>query len=276
MRRIQRTNNRLSMFGFTIVELTIVVVVLGLIFPIFSALVVTSYRDVLAQDDRVKMVSELKRALWYMDDNVRVSNSFIAGVPSVYSDPYGQRNLGSSGGEAWSYKGLSSSQRVLMTQSYATTTNALSSGRQAVFVNTPEFNCTTEMYYQPQLSFVTIYFVNDGTLYRRLLTDTTTALCPGNAQQQRQTCPPYIAIGSRHASCLANDEILATNVTSFSVGYYQIIQDGTSTQIDPSFTSTDPEILSSADYALVTVTSGVRNNAVTSTLTQRLTKVNQL
>ena len=282
MLRIQRIkdalfgSSRQRESGLTIVELAVVVVVLGVIFPIFSALIVTAYRDVVYQDDRVKMTTEVKQALWYMDDGIRTANSFVAAVPNTFTDPYGPHGAGTDGAEAWSYRGDSATSRVIITQSYSTTVNALNTGRQAVFKNTSQFNCTTEMYYQPQLSYTSIYFVQNQTLYRRTLVDTTTALCPGNAQTQKQSCPPTIAIGSRQAPCQANDEILATKISEFSVKYYQIIQDGTSIEIDPTYSSSDPAVLATADYVVVTIGTSSRNGAVTTSLTHRMTKVNQI
>jgi len=261
--------------GFTVAELVVVIVVLGIIFPIFIALLLSSYKDTFLLDDKVKTGAEATQALWYMEENVRVSSEFLATVPSQYSDPYGPHNSGTSGGEAWSYKGDSSTRRVLITRSYATTANALNTGRQPVFMDTPAFSCSTQMYYQPQLSFVTIYFVRDNTLYRRILTDTTSALCPGNTQQQKQTCPPSVPIGSRPASCKANDEVLATHVGGFELAYYQIGSGGISTQIDPSYTSTDPTVLAAADYVNVTITTSTWNGVQIDTISQRMTKVNQ-
>lgn len=259
--------------GLTIVELLVVMVVLGILFPIFSFILAT-YRDTYTLNDQVKMSTAAKQALWYMDDRVKVASTFMATAPSPFSDAYGPHDAGTAGAEAWSYKGDSTTSRVLITRSYATSTNALNTGRQPVFVNTPEFNCTTQMYYQPQLTFLSIYFVKNETLYRRVLTDTTSSLCAGNTQQQRQSCPPYITSG-RHVSCQANDEVLLTNVANFSVAYYQTTQAGSSTQIDSGYTSTDPLILSEADYAMVTVLMTTRNGTVTHEVTQRLTKVNQ-
>ena len=260
--------------GFTLVELAVVIFVLGAIFPIFLGFLVNMYGDAFNLDDKVKTNTQVMQAVWYMDDNVRVASAYLASVPSPFTDAYGAHNAGSSGGEAWSYKGDSATSRVLLTRSYATSTNPLGSGRRPVFVNTPDFNCTTQMYYQPQLSFVTIYFVKDGTLYKRVLADTTTSLCPGNSQQQKQSCPPYITSG-RHASCQANDEVLATNVTSFSVAYYQTTQAGSDIAVDPSYTSTDPNVLVAVDYAKVTITTSLKNGRIVNTVTQRMTKVNQ-
>jgi Tfp pilus assembly protein PilE len=277
MLRIQRTKStsRSSEKGLTIVELVLVIVLLGILFPLFSTLLVSMYRDAIYLNDRVKSNSEITQALFYMEENVRNASTFQTAVPGEYSDFYGSHNLGTAGSEAWINKGDSATSRVLITRNYSTTSNTLNSGKQPVFVNSPSFNCTTQIYYQPQLTYVTIYFVKDGTLYRRLLTNKTTALCPGNVQQQKQTCPPYIPDATRDVSCEAYDEVLANNVTNFTVGYYQVSVDGSSAQIDASYVSTDASILSAVDYANVAITVSTRGGELTNTITQRMTKVNQ-
>ena len=277
MLRTRHTNNkyRSSENGLTIVELSLVMVLLAILFPIFYSLLVNMYHDAFYLNDRVRSGSKTTQALFYIEENVRSANAFTTNIPSGYSDFYGPHNLGTAGAEAWSYKGDSASSRVFITQNYSTTTNALNSGRQPVFTNNPIYNCTSELYFQKQLMYMTVYFVKDGTLYRRLLTDRATALCPGNTQQQKQTCPPYISEGSRDASCEAYDEALASNVTNFTVAYFQVSIDGTSTQIDAPYSSTDPAVLSAADYANVTISTSTRGGSVVSSMTQRMTKVNQ-
>ena len=261
--------------GLTIVELVLVIVLLGILFPIFASLLVTMYHDSFYLNDKVKSSAQITQALFYMEENVRSANSFQTAVASRFSDFYGAHNAGTAGAQAWSHKGDSVKSRVLITQNYSTTTNSLNSGRQPVFTNSPSFNCTTELYYQPQLTYMTLYFVKDQTLYRRLLTDKVTPLCPSNTQQQKQTCPPYISDASRHGSCEAYDEALVNNVTDFTVAYYQVSIDGTSKQIDDTYTSTDAMVLAPADYATVTITVSSRGGAVSNTMTQRMTKVNQ-
>ncbi|MDB5162919.1 MAG: hypothetical protein JWN28_526 [Candidatus Saccharibacteria bacterium] len=259
--------------GLTIVELLIVLVLMGILLPILFTFLVNTYKDVFYLDYKVQSTSQTKLALSFVEDNVRISSGFLSSVPSPYTDAYGPHDTGSSGGQAWSYKGDSATSRVLISESYATNSTAFNSARRPIYVNTAEFNCTTQMYYQPQLSYISIYYLKNSTLYRRVLTDTTTALCAGNTQQQKQSCPPYITSG-RDASCQANDEVLMSNVTEFTVEYFEVTIDGTSTQIDASYTSSDPTVLDAADYANVTITSTNKNGAVTNSLTQRMTKVN--
>jgi hypothetical protein len=259
--------------GLTIVEMILVIVLLGILFPIFAYLLINMYHDSFYLNDKVKASSETIQALSYIEEGTRSANAFQAVVPAPYSDFYGPHDLGTAGAQAWSYKGDSATSRVLIMQNYSTTTGTLNDGRRPVFINGPDFDCATQVYYQPQLTYITIYFLKNQTLYRRILTDKTTALCPGYTQQQKQTCPPYIS--PANSSCEANDEAIVQNVSNFSVTYHQISSAGTSTQIDPSYTSTNPAILASADYANVTITTSLRGGAVTNTMTQRMTKVNQ-
>lgn len=277
MLRIRHTNNnvRPNEKGLTIVELTLVIVLLAILFPIFYSLLTSMYHDAFYLNDRIRSGSKTAQALFYIEENVRSANAFATNIPNGYSDFYGPRNLGTAGAQAWNYKGDSVASRVFITQNYSTTTNALNSGRQPVFTNNPIHNCTSELYYQKQLMYMTIYFVKDGTLYRRLLTDKATALCPGNVQQQKQTCPPYIPDSSRDVSCEAYDEALVANVTNFTVAYFQVSVDGTGVQIDASYSSNDTTVLSAADYANVTISTSARGGSVVNTMTQRMTKVNQ-
>lgn len=265
--------NKQKNSGFTMVEVAVVVLIVGMLFPLFS-FILNMYHDAYFLDEKVKMNNEGAQALWYIEESVRISNSFLAVVPSEFVDAYGPNNAGTAGAQAWSYKGSSPTSRVLMTRNYSTTANALNTARQPVFKNSGTFNCTTEMFYQPQLTYISIYFVRNNTLYYRVLTDKTSPLCPGNVQQQKLSCPPEITSG-RHASCEADDEVLARNVSEFSVKYFRILEEGLSEQIDSTYTSTNPDVLLVADYAEVTLTESVRGGAIRSSLTQRMTKVNQ-
>lgn len=274
MQHFQPINSSSHTLGFTIVEAVVTMVILSIIIPVFGVILNDAYRSAFNLNGRLQATGQMQQALDYMNDTARNASAYLATIPAPYTDAYGANNQGTGSGNAWSYKGNSTTDRVLITASYATTTTALNTGRQPVFENTPDFNCTSQMYYQPELQFITIYFVHQTTLYRRILTDTSTPLCPGNAQAQKQSCPPYLT-PPLDVSCKANDEILATDVTNFTVAYYQIATAGSSTVIDPTYSSTDPTILSAADYAIVTISETTNHGSQNSTVTQRLTKVNQ-
>ena len=273
MRLMRRTDpsRRPREQGMTIVEVVVVVAIMAVMIPVFALTLIGSYRDSYYSNERVQATNQIMQALQYMEDGVRSAHTYLVSVPSPFTDAYGPHNSGTSGAEAWSYKGDSSTSRVLIIESYATTQSALSTGRRSVYRSDGSYNCTTQKQYQPKLDYLTIFFVRNGNLYRRLLTDTTSPLCAGESQAELQTCPPEIPTGSLDPSCEARDELLVANVSGFVVTYWQ---DTYLNQID-AYNSSDPTILEGADYITVDLTTSTHSGQVVETLTQRMTKVNR-
>lgn len=270
MRHMPRTKLHLHP-GMTLVELIVVMAIMAVMIPVFAVVLIGSYRDSYYSNERVQATNQIMQALQYMEDSVRSAHSYLVAVPSPYTDAYGPHNAGSSGGEAWSYKGDSASSRVLIVQSHATTQPTLGTGRRSVYRADGGYNCTTQKEYKPKLDYLTIFFVRGGNLYKRLLTDVTTPLCAGEIQAELQTCPPEIPTGSLDASCEARDELLTANVSGFNVTYWQ---DTYLNQID-AYNSSDPTILDGADYITIDLTTTTHNGQIVQTMTQRMTKVNR-
>lgn len=271
MRRTARTSRQA---GFTLVELMTVVVIIGIILPVIAAIMIYAYRGANDANSRVQASSQLKQALNSMESDVKLATDFLMVVPSGFTDPYGQVNAGTNGANAWNYKGGGAGQRILITSNLATTARSGSDGRQLVYVNSgnPKYDCAGNMYYQPILSYTTIYFLNNKTLYRRILTNTSLSLC--QAQSQLQSCPPYLS-STWNAICKANDEAIATNITKFDIAYYQLNGSQPSTQIDPTFSSNNSTTLEDADYVMITLTATNSSGSTTYMMNQRITKVNQ-
>ena len=253
--------------GFTITELMLVVVVLGIvitgIFTGFIAIYSSSSRD----NRQLDLDSTAQLAMGVIERDTRYSVDFKIGISSPFSDPYGPNNSGA----AWDYKGVpaSSTSRILILKAYATTQNALSNTREVVY-QTGTFACSQKLY-NPQLPCTLIYFVRSGTLYRRILTDTTSTVCNG-PQAQKQSCPPELS-GSWDVICKARDEIIAENVSSFSVDYYSTQP---LTLISDAYTSSAPDRLDNADDVNITLTlSKGSSNPVISSISLHVAKVNR-
>jgi len=277
MQRIQRIKGfSANSQGFTIVELTLVIVFMAVLIPIFSYLLVNTYQDSLYLNDQIKTTTQTAQALSLIEDDVRNAASFESVKPAQYSDFYGPRSAGSSGVEAWNYIGYSNSNMVLMTQNYATNVNGLSNDRKPLFIKPVNFSCQSTEEVLNRLKYLTIYFIYNNTLYRRLLTDSR--ICPGDTPIQKQTCPPYIADSSKDASCQANDEVLLENVTGFSTKYFQISADGTSQTIESTFSPSNPPppdmVLAGANYVEVTITTSTPGGGESSTMMRRIAKAN--
>lgn len=270
MRRMPATN-RLHERGMTLVEVIIVIAIIAIMVPVFAVVLIGSYRDSSHTNERVQLINQAMQGVRFMEDGVKAANSYVVAVPSPYADAYGPNNLGTSGAQAWSYKGNSSTSRVLILSSYATTEALLGTGRLPVYRSDGTFNCTTQKQYQPKLEFLTIFFVRNGTLYKRILNDRVSPLCAGEVQAQQESCPPEISAGSLDMSCQTRDEVLARNVVNFNVTYWQ---DTYLSQID-AYNSSDPTILDGADYITIDLGMSAYNGQVTHSVTERMTKLNR-
>lgn len=253
--------------GFTIVELMLVTVIIGIVLSGLFYSFLTSYRIANNNQIQQSLSSGAQVAMGVIERDVRYSTGFSTTIASPFSDPYGPDNSGAT----WSYKGTpaSANSRALILSAYATTQNPLSSSRQTIYEN-GVYACGSQMYYNIQLPYTVIYFVRGNVLYRRTLTDATTPICNG-PQAQKQSCPP--AVTPWNSICKAQDEVIAKNVTGLSIDYYQ---ERATSPIINEYTSTNPGILGMADDAQVTLTlSGTgASSSLTSTISLRITKVN--
>lgn len=251
--------------GATIVELVVVITVLAIILPVFVYALLNGYRDAYTSHNRNEVANKAAIALAAVESRVRSAREYLVSLPADYTDPYGPNNTGTS----WSFKG-SADKNVLILDQYATSTNMLGSERKPVYRSDGAFSCVTEKYYLPELHYVTILFVRNNTLYQRTVTNTTAPLCPGDQMAQKQSCPPELQ-ASWNAVCQVRDEILSTNVTAFTVEYYQ---NNNPASIIDAYPSNDPDILQPADYILVNITTTTDNGSLTNTALMRMSKGN--
>lgn len=231
------------MSGFTLVELLVISPVLILMVTVMVGLLVNLTSDNLLSNGNIDIAADVNTALGEIEDDVTLSPRYLTTKDTAFSDPYGPDNSGA----AWSYKGSSATSRVLITRTYATDTSPKDPSKKPVYIS--QYGCEDAVLpSNPVLETNVIYFVRNGTLYRRTLTDTSQTLC--NPQWQRQTCPPEIA--SPQVICKAHDSILLTGVTDFTVQYYT--NSGDTAPID-AYNSTDPAILNSAKTIVISTTS---------------------
>lgn len=236
MQPTQRSNPGL---GMTIIEITIVVTMLSLVilgFMVSLDRLLSEARKTGAQANYDSLASS---AIDRIEEEVRIASAFNPNISSPYSDPYAP-----SGG--WDYSGSGTTDRVLILSSPATTMRERASTNIQTYQDSVTFNCTSELTYNPAHHYRAILFVDDGILYKRFLTDTTTALC--NSQIQKQSCPSS-SIGSWPSECRARDEVIARDVSEFAVDYYR------SNEIDPMDDAyTEPDTLTDAVAVVVRLT----------------------
>lgn len=280
----QRTP-RGSSAGFTLIEIGIIVPILIITVLILFQAVFSMIRSSTVERGRIDITYERQNAISNIESDAVLASLFLptvdtnpAGKPVVTNDPYPP----ASNGGAWSYLGDSPTSRVLIVRLYSTTTNPLAADRQPVFIDDNEpagAACdSTNIYFNEVQQYNIIYFVQGGNLFRRKLPDTTTPLCL-SGQYQKLSCPSQAdltaqGLGTRNSICGADDELLATGVTNFSVQYYGSKTSSTPLAVyDPG---ADPALVTISADAEVTLTLSrvVSGETATSTSSLRMSKLN--
>ncbi len=263
------SSSRRYQTGFSVVELATVIAVLAILATSFFVAFITLYSSSARSSKDLALDMDNQQAMSIIERDIRYSFAFEKDINSNTNvrDDFGYDTIAGSLSSI-TYSGTSSTLRALILAGYATTTNPSSKTRQTIYLTTP-FSCATAMYDNAQLPYYTAYFARNGKLYRRINPDTTSATCNG-APQQKQSCPPD-APGAWNARCKANDEVIANNVTAFTLTYYDNSSPGTPIDV---YNAPDPtEALNAADSVEVTLTLS-NGTTITSTNTIRVAKVN--
>lgn len=268
MRPMQPTDQSASRVrGISLVELVLVMTIL----PIVIAGTIFALNMILADGRRSALSttysSELGFAADWIEHDVRFATSFNPTVTSLFSDPYAP-----SGG--WNYVGENDNNRVLILSSPASSLRQGTKTRVPTYIDGPDFNCSpSQMAYNPVLVYQSVYFLDDKTLYKRYLIDKTTPKC--NTHIQKQSCPADKE-STWPTECQASDEVIATNVTQFSIGYYTSKDESPETNQPMPTQYTDPESLLNAESISIKLKVEQPNTAdpVTSSINLRVTKVN--
>lgn len=214
--------------GFTIIEVLIVAPIVIITITGFVALLVVLLGNNLASRGELTATYDVNAAFSGMEDDIRITAAFLATQDDDFQDPYGMGTLAGANHE-WNFEGTAT-ENVLLTRTYATDRSIRSSEKEAVYVD--DGSCVTAESVRncPPLTLNLIYFVRDGTLYRRVLmderylNDTIDTYIQGSSGPeqaepfQRQSCPPDR--GDNDSVCGANDELLVHGIEEFAVEYF--------------------------------------------------------
>ena len=274
---MKKTDTTSKSAGFTLIEIGIIVPILIVtVLIIFDALF-AMIRASEVESGKIDMTFDKQTAISNVESDIILASLFLPTTDTgLTADPYKP----TTNGNTWSYLGDSSTSRVLIARLYSTTLNPLDPSRQPAFIGNPagsECNISN-IYFNNVQQYNVVYFVKDGGLYRRRITDKTTQLCdPG--QYQKFSCPSqdYLTakgLGTQSSTCQADDELLLGNVTNFTVQYYG--SKTSSTPLDVYAVSADPNLVTTAADAEITITTSkkVSGQTITSTSTLRMSKLN--
>lgn len=227
----------MSIKGFTIVELLVVITVSGILMGVLFGPLNDLYTSNSNSIRKVIQTTDAHSALRSIQNNISLSTGFLS--QSAITDPSTSAKWNSASG-------------ILITSNYATTADT-SPGVRTLVLSASDGTTKLQNNY--------VYFVSNGTLYRRTLANTSSTY-GGATIGQPQTC----AAGyTDTVNCKAVDATIVKNVTGFTVQYYAS-PESTTTISDPTIAST--VVLN------ITVQTGAGSNTITTSNSLRISHIN--
>jgi type II secretory pathway pseudopilin PulG len=258
--------------GFTLVEVGIImpmliVIVIGLFGVLFAMIHSSAIEKV-----NIAITYDAQKVLTAFEGDASLTSAFLPTSDTTVADPYKP----TTNGNQWSYLGdaTTSATRVLMMRVYNTSTNPYSTTRTPSYLSA--LGCTeSTIYLNSVLQYDVIYFVSGSNLYRRTDIDTTQATCL--TPYQKQSCPSLDTLGlsSRDAACVVDDELIAKDVTAFSVDYFA--SDSETVPLDVYSTGADPDLVTTATTVVITttITRKAYGDNLTGSSTIRVSRLNR-
>lgn len=260
MRFTLPTNPRRA-HGFTLIEVLVISPILILTIGGFVYTLTTIVSDALAIRDTNTMIYDTQTALDRIEQDARLSIQFPASTSSLPSPQGSDSNFTGTAG-------FTAGSNVLIMSTLSTTSNPLDPARQVVYFASPNACGTSQVYNAPLITTV-VYYVNNGSLYRRTIvpTWTTTAganqVCASNVWQQNSCSPGY----TNTTQCQTTDAKLMDNVQSFTTAYYGSA--GSTTDLGAANAATATTI-----GATIVGNKTTAGQTVTNTATMRASKIN--
>lgn len=207
--------------GFTLVEMLVVAPFIILLIGVVIVFVVNLTGDGLKTREKNSQAFDVQNALNSIEDDATFATAFLSqtveGANAAYTISTPQGSNDDASGYATSANG------PLLIAAPATTTNPFDSARQLVYLNEPDATCNSStLVTNTPYSVLYVYFVRDGTLWRRSIMGAlgSYSLCNGPSWQQASCSPADVASGSYSTLCKAEDSELVNDISSFSVQYF--------------------------------------------------------
>lgn len=248
--------------GFTLVELLVIAPIAILVIAGLVAAMINLVGDALINQQRNSSTYEAQDGLNQMEQDVRLS-SVILSTTGVVATPQGS----DSGTAAFSANGTVngdnsitlSGTTALILKSYATNANPVSPTRSLIYTNSP-VACSGNYTTNAPLSYMIVYFISGGSLWRRTILPTSGTLCNGPAWQ-KNSCA---------SGCVTNDRLVVSNISSVKVTYYIEKNSPYSSTTDTALVATDNPTSVSIKIATSKMVAG---GAVGSSLSMYATRV---
>ena len=242
--------------GFTLVEMLVIAPIVLLVTAALIGFMISLVGSVMVSNARTQSLYDIQDSLNQIEQDAFFSVGFLDNSGPVTS-PQGVNNDTT----AFTSGGATTSNTIIFSQP-GTDKNPADASQQLVYHPIP-VSCVGQVQINMVLYTKTIYFLKSGVLYRRVIvpSDATTAC---STPWQRNTCTTINQGGN--PLCVAKDAKLLTNVSAFSVTYFN--------KANPGTTITDPTQADSLKVSITTSTTAA-GATTNSTLELSASKTNK-
>ncbi|WP_260762956.1 prepilin-type N-terminal cleavage/methylation domain-containing protein [Candidatus Mycosynbacter amalyticus] len=203
--------------GFTIPELLVAMTIAAILLVGLVSLVINLVNTNAATIELSKQVNEVQSGIGSFRTDIGLSQRFLMTTTITDTTP---------AGNSWDFRGGGNTNRVLILNVQAASSNPLDTSRQPTYLQAGGCPIGTSPAYNN-----IVYFVSSGTLYRRMIVQPPSAnlYCSGQSNAQTRTCSNPGSGGSP-SNCQEKDVAIIQNVTNFNVEYYNQAGDTTPNQ----------------------------------------------
>lgn len=207
--------------GFTLIEMLIIAPIVIIAISGFIALMVTIVGKVLLSRDQTAVTYDTQNALDRIEQDVKLSSKFLTTTGTLPSPQGSDSNF--TGTAAFT-----NTSNTLILNMLATDSNPRSWDRWLMYYDNQPNPCGSTETANRVFSVRVIYFINNGTLWRRTYvppwnTNTTTpdanTICTYSSSYypwQQNSCSP----GYTSSQCQTQDERIMNNISALNVQYY--------------------------------------------------------
>ena len=200
--------------GFTLVEILIIAPVVIIVISGFVALMITLVGDVLTSRDSANMSYEIQDGLDRIEQDTRLTTQFLVTSGTQVAPQGSDSNF--TGTAAFT------STNALVMGGLTTDKNPTDTTRKLIFYAKQPNDCGAQEIYNRVFQSKIIYFIKNGSLWRRtILPDFNTNVTVNDSTVcttpwQQNSCSPGYSLATR---CQTNDTEVTKNVKTFTVKY---------------------------------------------------------
>lgn len=214
--------------GFTIVEVLIIAPIMLLTLAAFVGVLVNITGETLIARAQNKLVHDTESALGMIENDVRLSGSFLSENNFDLSSPQGYDHTSDQKFNT----SIVNRPKSMIINAHATKNGNFIESRDLVWKKDDPHPCSSGglINRNDTLNYNIVYYMLDGQLWRRTILPPNYSLhiCPGQNVDQKQSCHPEHSA----SNCQVEDTLVLSDIDSIEFNYYSSASSNTPLEAD--------------------------------------------